>query len=213
MQLRLFFILFSIFSPWALALPSNRLNLESRSEVDLPKRDDLAGSPSVVARNLDSVDDRIREIVIRELLAQYSISDLEGRDLEDIHSRWVAELAGGVAELGMAAYKAIKGSIEKDKKLRGEYTQKVAQEARKQFGKGMNVIVTKADKNGGKIKGDHKHKVVTYKPALGAPVKYNVYACKNCQYTKKGDGGRLNWSYLGTGGQRKGNTITFGKKK
>ncbi|RXW16651.1 hypothetical protein EST38_g9203 [Candolleomyces aberdarensis] len=216
MQLRLFFVLFSILSPWVLALPSKRLNLESRSGVDLPKRDDLAASPgssSVVARNLDKVDDRIREIVIRELLTQYSIGDLEGRDLEDVHPRWIAEAAGAAIEGLTAMGKAIKANIEKDKKLRGEYTKRVTQDAKKHFGNDMNVIVAKAGKNAGKPKGDYKHKVVTFKPDLGAPVKYNVYACKNCQYTQKGDGGRLNWSFSGKGGKRQGNTITFGKKK
>jgi hypothetical protein len=55
--------------------------------------------------------------------------------------------------------------------MRGEFTQKVAQDARKKFGPGMNVIVTKAGKNDAKniknLGGKFEHKVVNFKKSIG----------------------------------------------
>jgi hypothetical protein len=118
MQLRLFFALFSVLTPWVVALP-----LESRSGIDLSQRDDFisaSSSSSLIERGLDTIDNKIMEIVAREFLAQHSPGELKGRDLEDIDSRAVSAIMSGVQAVGEGiaqVVKIIKAKVEKDKKV------------------------------------------------------------------------------------------------
>jgi hypothetical protein len=204
MRLRLLFALFSL-AACAFAVQTPDLDLGAR-EVTLSERQDAFSDRPVDLRSLADLDpnmgvlsarsvdleERVREIVLRELLSQ-SKGELEVRDLAELDPRWVQAVAEGVQAAVDGIIKLvehIKALVEKDKKvnirinsvileltdsltvvfihaqLRAQFTQKVIQQASQKY-PGMHFVVCGVKHTMRNLRGKFVHHVVKFKKSIG----------------------------------------------
>ncbi|KAJ2918935.1 hypothetical protein MD484_g1495, partial [Candolleomyces efflorescens] len=155
-------------------------------------------------------DDEIHELVLRHL-----DFEMEERDI-DLEPRAVAAIARAAVQGVIKIVQLIKGKIEKDKSRRGNYTHEFIGKSMAQFPKWNWVIChTKHTKKfDGKQGKDWFHRHEEFKVSFGKTIGYEIYWFKSGTFTRKGDGGYLNWAYGGNIKKKSkdGKVITFGKR-
>ncbi|RXW17612.1 hypothetical protein EST38_g8241 [Candolleomyces aberdarensis] len=222
-QLPLLFALFSLVA-CTFAVQSVRLDLGAR-DITLSQRESPFNDPPVDLRSLTDwapsssagfarsteLEERVREIVVRELLSQFE-GDLKSRDLVELDPRWAQAVASGVeaAIKGIVQIvQMIKAQIEKDKKLRAQFTVRVIQEASQRY-PGMHFVVCGVKHRMKNLRGKFVHHVVKFKKSIGlGSFKYDVYGCQHCEFNRMGDGSLINWAYTTKGAKRSGNKVVY----
>jgi len=121
-----------------------------------------------------------------------------------------------VAKMIVDVVGSIKAGIEADKNARGGYTQDLVGKMNAKNPK-MNYIVchtkhkTAFDGTKGKDWG-HSHE--EFKNQMGGTIGYEIYWAKSGKFTREGDGGFLNWAYIGNVKSKSGDgkEIVFGPR-
>ncbi|KAF6756760.1 hypothetical protein DFP72DRAFT_1044866 [Ephemerocybe angulata] len=146
---------------------------------------------SLEARDIS--DEEIYRLALRHLLSKRDFSD-------EIEARGVIGVAKMVIEGVMKVVELIKGKIKEDKEHRGKYTIDMVNRLRKEDPSSNYVICdTKYsfDPKGGKENKDWFHHVAKFKDSFGKKVRYDILKFHKGKFTRKGDGGWLNWAYIG----------------
>ncbi|PFH53196.1 hypothetical protein AMATHDRAFT_55691 [Amanita thiersii Skay4041] len=135
-----------------------------------------------------------RENSLRALSANEDASNLEPRFVQ-----LLAEIALQVVVEGIV--KPIQAQIEQDKLVRSEFTQKLVEGL---FANDTSVsyvvIATHVEHQAlfdGKKPSDWDQTHAECPVKFGPAVKYDVYRAKSGQFIRKGDGGFLNWAWIG----------------
>ncbi|KAF9497843.1 hypothetical protein BDN71DRAFT_535967 [Pleurotus eryngii] len=138
-----------------------------------------------------------------------------GTHMETLEDRSPAAIASIALEGVNMIISGIQGAINADKDARGKFTSSLVSEMRKKYPK-FNWVVchTKHETkfNGKKGKDwDHRHQEFDIK--LGGTVGYEIYNLGSGEFIRKGDGGFLNWAYIGNVASKSGDgkKIKFNK--
>ncbi|KAL0955224.1 hypothetical protein HGRIS_004126 [Hohenbuehelia grisea] len=129
--------------------------------------------------------------VARDLSASNGTSQLEGRQAAQIASAVI----GGITQI----IGGIQDGIKQDKLNRGEFTKNLVSQMHQQH-PDFNWIVChtkhtyKFDGQRG-VDWDHRHQEFDIK--VGGTIGYEIYNLKSGDFTRQGDGGYLNWAYIG----------------
>ncbi|KAF9465411.1 hypothetical protein BDZ94DRAFT_1234573 [Collybia nuda] len=157
-------------------------------------------------------------VVTRAMPSYYNMdADVEVRALPISEADMLEARRGGigdVVEIIMNVVGSIKAGIAQDKKNRGNFTQKLVGDMRAKSPQFNWVIChtkhkTAFDGTRGKDWG-HSHQEFDVK--IGGTVGYEIYYFKSGKFTRQGDGGFLNWAYIGNVKSKSsdGKEITFG---
>ncbi|KAF9496684.1 hypothetical protein BDN71DRAFT_1505590 [Pleurotus eryngii] len=98
-----------------------------------------------------------------------------------------------------AIIRKVQRTLDEDKDARGKFTYNLVSEMRQQY-PGFNWVVCHT-KHGTKFDGekgedwDHRHQEFDIK--LGGTVGFEIYNLKSGEFIRQGDGGFLNWAYIG----------------
>jgi len=132
-----------------------------------------------------------------------------------VEKRWVQMVVKAVAEGVKAIFNLIQGKINADKDMRGKWTSSMVSQFKQKYPH-FNFVVChtehKTDFKGVKGKDwGHKHEElnVSFHKTIG----YEIYWFKEGTFRRIGDGGYLNWAYIGTITKTTdgGKTVIFGK--
>jgi hypothetical protein len=145
-----------------------------------------------------------------------STPELSERDYADgvVEPRQYAEAGKFIAEGVMKIIELIKGKIEQDKKMRGEWTNHMIGEFRKKYPHFNFVLCHTSHKTDFKgVRGkdwghSHQELPVSFSKTIG----YEIYWFKEGTFHRQGDGGWLNWAYAGNVKKTSdgGKTVVFG---
>ncbi|KAF5367707.1 hypothetical protein D9758_009858 [Tetrapyrgos nigripes] len=109
---------------------------------------------------------------------------------------------GGIDEIVDFAVEAIQGligAIQQDKEDRSQFTQALVSEMNKQDSSHNYVVChTKHETHWDGQQGadwNHTHKEFDIK--IGGTIGYEIYSAESGQFIREGDGGYLNWAYVG----------------
>jgi len=172
-----------------------------------------------VAPVLDQIDPHVnatmRPILRVETIEFYAVAPVDAviQVLEARGAGGVGKIVEVVKDGIVALVNKIKATIQKDKDRRDKYTQQFIEEFHKKYSH-KNVIMCHP-KHTAKWEGvrgkdwDKTH--VKFRVKLGAPVGYDVYWGGPGVFTNHGDGGYLNWAFIGVVLKRERNVVTFGK--
>ncbi|KAF7433739.1 hypothetical protein PC9H_005704 [Pleurotus ostreatus] len=127
----------------------------------------------------------------------------------------IAELATTVIEGAINIFTSIQDGIKQDKEDRSTFTQHLVQQLHSEH-PDFNWIVchTKHDyKWDGKQGVDWAHKHQEFDIKIGGTIGYEIYNAKSGKFFRKGDGGYLNWAYIGNVAKTEndGKDLTFAK--
>ncbi|KAF4600354.1 hypothetical protein AB1N83_006360 [Pleurotus pulmonarius] len=139
-----------------------------------------------------------------------SIQQVETRQAAE-----VAELATTVIEGAINIFTSIQDGIKQDKEDRSKFTQDLVQRLHNEH-PDFNWIVchTKHDyKWDGKQGTDWAHKHQEFDIKIGGTIGYEIYNARSGKFFRKGDGGYLNWAYIGNvvKTDNNGKDLTFAK--
>ncbi|KDQ24781.1 hypothetical protein PLEOSDRAFT_1107712 [Pleurotus ostreatus PC15] len=105
-----------------------------------------------------------------------------------------------------AIIRKVQRTLDEDKDARGKFTYNLVSEMQQQY-PGFNWVVchtkheTKFDGEKGK-EWDHRHQEFDIK--LGGTVGFEIYNLKSGEFIRQGDGGFLNWAYIGNVASKSG---------
>ncbi|RDB14950.1 hypothetical protein Hypma_016151 [Hypsizygus marmoreus] len=154
-----------------------------------------------------------------EVRAPATIESFESRDglvLADLDDRGRGSGVGEVVEMIINVVGMIKAGIAEDKNKRSGFTQDLVKQMNSKNSK-LNYVVchtkhkTAFDGTQGTDWG-HSHQEFDIK--VGGTVGYEIYWAKSGKFTREGDGGYLNWAYIGNvvSKSKDGKEITFGPR-
>ncbi|KAF6747003.1 hypothetical protein DFP72DRAFT_1075827 [Ephemerocybe angulata] len=143
-------------------------------------------------------------------------SDLEVRapgDIQSLESRQVVEVVAAIGGAIGGILKTILGEVQRDEQGRGEFTQKTVVEGRRLWPT-LNWVIchpahtTRFSGEQG-VSWGHSH--VEFDIKIGGTIGYEVYWFESGTFERHGDGGFLNWAFVGdvASTSNGGATVTF----
>jgi len=125
----------------------------------------------------------------------------------------VAGAVSGIMDMISKVVGGIKAGIEKDKELRGDFTSKLVGDM-SHNNPAFNYVVchTKHTTAFDGVEGtDWGHSHQEFDVKVGGTIGYEIYYLKSGVFTRQGDGGFLNWAYIGNvkSTSTDGKVITF----
>ncbi|RDB14946.1 hypothetical protein Hypma_016156 [Hypsizygus marmoreus] len=156
-----------------------------------------------------------QDVATRALPPTDTIESRDDLDAVELEPRFVQAVVQ-VAKLIFNVVGRIKAGIKEDKNKRSGFTQDLVGQLNAKDPK-LNYVIchtkhtTAFDGVSGKDWG-HSHQEFDVK--IGGTVGYEIYWAKSGKFTRKGDGGFLNWAYIGNIKSKSsdGKVITFGPR-